>query len=182
MEPVTLENYAARAYAFRNHDLKPSDVAAMMALGLVGELLEMKHAPSKHLPAELGAVYWHFAGLCTISGLDFATLMKDAASAKSMHDQLWFGGLCDRALNAACHIVNYIKKLLYYYRDPDNEHLVRQLMILAEALDKIRWNHTDRLCVEDILQENIEKLTARYPGGKFSSERSEIREEDGDET
>jgi hypothetical protein len=183
MEPVTLENYAARAHAFRNHDLTDKQVLAMLALGLAGETIEMRRANFEQLPAEIGDVYWYAAGICAVCNLAFDELVKFASGfSGEVAKSTSFPSLSDDALFAAGLLAERFKKHLYHGHELDPGIVGEALITLFVALERLRFYCTDRLCVVDILQQNIEKLSARYPGGKFSTERSENREGETDES
>lgn len=78
-------------------------------------------------------------------------------------------GLCGEAGEAS----NIVKKHVFHGHDLDREHLKEELgdvaWYLAAAADAIG------VSLNDILQANIDKLYARYPGG-FDEERSRNRE------
>lgn len=87
-----------------------------------------------------------------------------------------FTGLASESGESA----DLIKKLKYHGKDytPEiREHLIKELGDIA-------WYWT-QACIaleidpEDVLVRNVEKLEKRYPGGKFSIEKSENRK-DGD--
>lgn len=83
-----------------------------------------------------------------------------------------FTGLCSESGEAN----DLVKKLKFHGKDytPEiREHLIKELGDVA-------WYWT-QACIaldvdpEDVLIQNVEKLEARYPGGKFSIEKSENR-------
>lgn len=85
-----------------------------------------------------------------------------------------FTGLCSESGEAN----DLVKKLKFHGKDwtPEvQQHLVKELGDVA-------W-YWMNACIaldvdpEDVFIENIKKLEARYPGGKFSIERSENRSE-----
>ena len=87
-----------------------------------------------------------------------------------------FTGLASESGESA----DLIKKLKYHGKDytPEiREHLIKELGDIA-------W-YWAQACIalgidpEDVLVRNVEKLEKRYPGGKFSIEKSENRK-DGD--
>ncbi len=84
-----------------------------------------------------------------------------------------FTGLASESGESA----DLIKKLKYHGKDytPEiREHLIKELGDIA-------W-YWSQACIaleidpEDVLIRNVEKLEKRYPGGKFSIEKSENRE------
>ncbi|MCK5615404.1 nucleoside triphosphate pyrophosphohydrolase family protein, partial [Candidatus Pacearchaeota archaeon] len=87
-----------------------------------------------------------------------------------------FTGLCSESGEAN----DLVKKLKFHGKkwSPEiREHLIKELGDVAwywanacKALD---------IDPEDVLIQNVKKLEARYPGGKFSIEKSENRK-DGD--
>lgn len=83
-----------------------------------------------------------------------------------------FTGLCSESGEAN----DLIKKLKFHGKDytPEiREHLIKELGDVA-------W-YWAQACIaldvdpEDVLLKNVEKLESRYPGGKFSIEKSENR-------
>ena len=84
-----------------------------------------------------------------------------------------FNGLASESGESA----DIIKKLKYHGKDytPEiREHLIKELgdvaWYWAQACIALEINP------EDVLIRNVTKLEARYPGGKFSIEKSENRE------
>ena len=69
----------------------------------------------------------------------------------------------------AGEVCDGIKKVLYQGRDVSDEHLVEELGDLLWYISNMATELGYTL--EDVLQRNIEKLEARYPGG-FSYEHA----------
>lgn len=82
-------------------------------------------------------------------------------------------GLCGESGEA----IDLMKKYLFQGHELDREHMAKELgdvaWYLAEATTAIGYD------LEDILQMNIDKLWARYPGKGFDAEKS-IHRKDGD--
>lgn len=86
---------------------------------------------------------------------------------------LAFTGICGEGGEAN----DLVKKLRFHGKDwtPEIEQH------LAKELGDIMW-YAIQGCIalgvtpQDVIKENVRKLEARYPGGKFSAERAEHRE------
>lgn len=78
----------------------------------------------------------------------------------------------------AGEVVDLVKKVVFHGKELDNE--IRDKFV-KEAGD-VLW-YIAALCValdvelDEVFNKNMEKLMSRYPGGKFSIERSENRKE-----
>ena len=79
-------------------------------------------------------------------------------------------GLCGEAGEA----IDIVKKHLHQGHDLDNEKLIKELGDIAWYLAEVAYALDVKL--DDVFQQNIEKLKARYPMG-FDTERSINREE-----
>lgn len=79
-------------------------------------------------------------------------------------------GLCGESGEA----IDIVKKHLHQGHDLDNEKLIKELGDIAWYLAEVAYALDVKL--DDVFQQNIEKLKARYPMG-FDTERSINREE-----
>ena len=79
-------------------------------------------------------------------------------------------GLCGESGEA----IDIVKKHLHQGHDLDNEKLIKELGDIAWYLAEVAYALNVKL--DDVFQQNIEKLKARYPMG-FDTERSINREE-----
>ena len=82
-------------------------------------------------------------------------------------------GLCGES--GEC--VDMVKKSMFQGHKPDEEHLAKELgdvaWYLAVTADAIGYD------LETIMKMNIDKLSSRYPEGRFSVDRS-LHRKDGD--
>ena len=79
-------------------------------------------------------------------------------------------GLCGESGEA----IDIVKKHLHQGHNLDNEKLIKELGDIAWYLAEVAYALDVKL--DDVFQQNIEKLKARYPMG-FDTERSINREE-----
>ena len=79
-------------------------------------------------------------------------------------------GLCGESGEA----IDIVKKHLHQGHDLDNEKLIKELGDIAWYLAEVAYALDVKL--DDVFQQNIDKLKARYPMG-FDTERSINREE-----
>ena len=95
-----------------------------------------------------------------------ATLNPALSRREVLINSVW--GLCGESGEA----IDFVKKWLAQGHELDKEHLAKELgdvaWYLAEAATALDMD------LSDILQQNLDKLAARYPEG-FDAQRSRVR-------
>ena len=102
------------------------------------------------------------------------------AANRTANEELTHIGMEHHALYGMCSEIGEIhslyQKVYQGHGAPDKEHLKKEvgdlLWFIAEYCTSKSWN------LEDVMEENIEKLYSRYPDG-FEAEKS-LHRKDGD--
>ena len=127
-----------------------------------------------------------------IDFIKYAQFVNEVTSQESKHNDVFFERLVylkekgfpsERLLTAsvgmcaeAGEFTEIVKKIIFQGKPVNNENLFH----LKRELGDIMW-YVSQACIgldislEEIIQMNFEKLSARYPEGSFSIERSENR-------
>ena len=157
---------------------------ATFALGLVCEATEVLEVvdpafgtEDPDLVKELGDVLWYTAGICTLFGLDLATIapaVNLSCDVLANSPKIRISDL-DKQVRVRILVVkagivsDYMKKVLGHGHELDVPRLTKGIEEVTDALYKTCLVHG--VTLSDVAHTNIEKLKARYPEG-FSSEAS----------
>ena len=124
----------------------------------------------------------------------YKEFVNAVTSMESKHNDVFFERLAylkeknfptERLLTAAVgmsaeagEFTEVVKKIVFQGKEPTEENLFH----LKRELGDIMW-YVMQACMglnvslEEIVEMNVEKLSARYPGGEFSVKNSEVRKE-----
>lgn len=134
------------------------------ALGLVGELGEFVRRPSVD---ELGDCYYYVVTLARMIGgrgehVDLAT-WSDVRSRKDSADHVAATEAGEAALRAASRVAEWVKKLCFH----DKPDAVTDIALCLERASDEMMVAAHELAVTPsaVMQQNIDKLRARYPDG-----------------
>ena len=105
--------------------------------------------------------------------VDYVEFVRSRLSPASIKDPL--GTACYGLNGEAAEFSEHNKKVLYQGKTLDKEHLKKELgdVLFYAAVAAIALDVT----LEEVIQCNIDKLTARYPTG-FTVQNSEVRKSD----
>jgi len=142
--------------------------AVMGVLTEMEELMENNDEDEVNLFEEVGDVTWYLAIIGREYDIPFPTFM--------CHDYMITNQeMVLQIVRKSCLLLDFMKKKLYYNKPIDDK------MFKEISIDIMEVLHTyvskNNLNIEDIYQNNIDKLRARY-GEKFTSERAINRDLD----
>lgn len=142
---------------------------AHMVLGIMSEEEELLKAlvegDDVGIEEELADKLWYIAGYCTFRNLDLQKLYDE----RNQVDCEQWEERIDVGISSLSQLQDYVKKFLAYNKEINTE-------LEQRALKLILWNISleideSDIILEDILQNNIDKLKVRYPE-KFTTERA----------
>ncbi len=185
---VTLTDYLHASQAFSNFNnpdhgnyalRKGPQHQVCAALGLAGEVSEALEAfdalrdrfsafdngsLKTKFSKELGDVVWYIAQACDAHSIDITFLQSSVAAITAIERDM------ERMVIDAGKHADYMKKCVYHGHEVDpavvSGHLTAVLTKVKAVCTKVGFNFWS------VLSENIAKLEARYPEGKFTVERS----------
>lgn len=146
------------------------------AVGLLGEWLELEQASTfDEELGELGDVLYYFVlaeQWFFLKHLDYKpsylSLLEDAfGSSLDVSSTLRQGRW---SLNS---LLNYAKKHWAYGQPPAHDGIAVELVGFLSHYS--RYLGAARITLDQVIQHNVEKLTKRYPAGRFTSEHSQLR-------
>lgn len=140
------------------------------AMGIATESMELFLSDSEeNAREEAGDLFWYLA----LAADELGTTFDELLSLSDPHDFPHSGPPMD-LLHASQDFLDYTKKLVFYGKSPD-------FLVVSKKLAQVLFMNI-LVCellictpVEQIQEENIAKLRARY-GAKFSSSRAENRD------
>lgn len=152
----------------------------LMALGLCGEAAEVsdalevwklaeegfdvetKRAARKNLVKELGDCLWYAQAMALHpdTGARDLTVLDDGIGAFWEYDELAI-----LLMGKAGEIADCVKKSKWHGKPLDLDAVEASLNRMVAFLDEI--GAACEASLEEVMQTNIDKLNARYPGGKF---------------
>lgn len=142
---------------------------AHMVLGIMSEEEELLKAlvegDEVGIGEELADKFWYIAGYCTFRDLDLQTLYSERTQ---IDFEQWEEHI-DIGVSSLSKLHDYTKKFLAYGKEinTDLEQRALKLLILS-----ISWEiNGSEIGLENILQNNIDKLKVRYPE-KFTTENA----------
>lgn len=164
-----------------------SDELAVLALGLVGESIEVKRAwdrlkrfdarsplvkSATELTAELGDVLWYAARIYDVCGADFR-----AWQSKRMLSERWFQMLTpgdaavDDLLVLSAEVSEHVKKVVGHGHELDANRMLNATADVVRVISCLACAIHGPAGLGIVFDYNVEKLHKRYPNG-FEVERS----------
>ena len=136
------------------------------------ELMENNDEDEVNLFEEVGDVTWYLA----IIGREYDITFPDTLTVPPpLFDKTSNSELVLQVVRKSCLLLDFMKKKLYYNK-PINDEMFKNISIdIMTVLNT--YVAKNNLNIEDIYQNNIDKLRARY-GEKFTSERAINRDLD----
>ena len=141
------------------------------SLGISTEIGELVHnrtylgdsdLQKLNLIEELGDLNWYIAIACDVLNLDF-NRMIEANISKVLPNNL------DVLVIKSSELLDLFKKNIYYRKNFDYKRIIMIIEDIVSAL--IELIKENDLNLDEILDKNIKKLTARYPN-KFDSNKA----------
>jgi len=164
---LDINTYQKMSKRTLNLSLSHGELQENINLGLIGEVGEVtdiikkiqyhNHPLTSHsmeLEKEIGDIYWYFCAYCTINNID---VPSPCVSSEKVQKTSSYYKLVIDIYNTVYELINY----------PSEEE--ECLLILGNLLKTLILKLD--LSLDVILENNISKLTKRYPEG-FSSEHS----------
>ena len=170
----------------------PENLLLQGVMGLCGETGEVCEAvlntddvnKREHVLKELGDVLWYISTTASALGVSLSDVILRSYNTKYIDyhfsESLYLMGIAVSIQSYAGKAIDVVKKLTFHGHElnPENRN------IIVNAISSV-FAFFNSLCVwygftlEEVMEENISKLSKRYPNGHFESERS-IHREEGD--
>lgn len=180
--------YQELCMCFASEKSKSSNESLLLqgALGLCGESSEVLRLKGTfdednpildkacyHLERELGDVLWYAATTCKAIGYDFVSIVNDAVLC-SDHPMFTVNYSMTLISIDSGIISDVVKKITFHGHELNSDNICCIGMKTSEIVTLIGYISTEILnkSILEIMDTNIEKLSARYPEGHFNTERS----------
>ena len=167
---MDLDDYQANALRTAGHGREPTLRLAVAGMGLSGEAAEVlevvREAPVKipcdltwtsRLVKELGDVMWYVAETATACDIRLSDVVLTGEPTTSRLDDT------ARLVVHAGALTDYLKKVVGHGHPLDKRRVQDLLGMILRDVEVVAQSAEETLA--EVLTQNVNKLSARYPGG-----------------
>jgi NTP pyrophosphatase (non-canonical NTP hydrolase) len=179
---LNLDEYVEESGKYLNSEMGAHERLEMAAMGLAGEIGELLDLYDRSGPElnkqkvveELGDCFWYAARLLDYTGIpgqDFLILLKAIKMVDETKNERC--GPARRRLLAAINaarLLEIVKKEMFQGHALDVEAF--KINLAGAFYNLMECAFVLGICMQEILDQNLSKLAARYPTGKFKPEDS----------
>jgi len=195
---MNMRDYQLAAVATMNPNLDHADAVTNCALGLCDEVFELQELLfdennsrrswpfdgelNANVIDEIGDIMWYAASICywlqadiedVIEGIDISLNPTTVLEMSNDDIKDHLGYTYHTIGRRVGKVASIVKKFRFQGHDIDAEKIKLVLDNVRAIVLYVGWIASAFNCtVEDVCKRNIEKLSKRYPDGKFSSEAS----------